>query len=178
MRLALGNYVKWYLITRTSLVCEIQAGDPFMLFNVQHEAFASVSGSFAIDTLPAEVRKESEQGKELPRLVLFDLVCGSMDLYSGLAVVARSRRMGQQSQKLLPTSGDTFWQIEKFNDPLTGKRIGMTLLSQRLSMVTYPIAGPQLQYKDKCRVKHMLTQKYLAVMHEERSQQHRVRHFF
>ena len=49
--------------------CEIQAGDPFMLFNVQHEAFASASGSFASDTLPEELRKKSEQG------TLWPIVC-------------------------------------------------------------------------------------------------------
>ena len=47
---------------------EFQAGDPFMLFNVQHEAFASASGSFAIDTLPEELRKESGQGAFWPNI--------------------------------------------------------------------------------------------------------------
>ena len=44
-------------------------------------------------------------------------------------------------------------------------------------MVTVSIAGDQLHYKEKCRVKHMLTQKYLAIVYEEGTQQHRVRHF-
>ena len=33
-----------------------------------------------------------------------------------------------------------------------------------------PIAGEQLRYKDECRVKHMLTQKYMAVFCEEENQ--------
>ena len=39
----------------------------------------------------------------------------------GLDVVAKSWHTAQGSQKLLPTSGDTFWQIEKLSDPLSGK---------------------------------------------------------
>ena len=43
-------------------------------------------------------------------------------------------------------------------------------------MITVPIAGDQLHYEEECRVKHMLTQKYLAVVYEEGIQQHKVRH--
>ena len=55
-----GNDVTQCLFV--SLACEIQAGDPFMLFSVEHEAFVSVSGSFAIDTLPEILQEENETG--------------------------------------------------------------------------------------------------------------------
>ena len=33
-----------------------------MLFNVEQEAFASVSGSFASDTLPEQLQEENQTG--------------------------------------------------------------------------------------------------------------------
>ena len=98
---------------------------------------------------------------------------------SGAAVVARSRRSDQGSQKFLPTSGDTVWQIEKFSECFSGKWVSYH--HPFITVINYDhhhhILGAQLQYNDKCRVKHMLTRKYLAVIHDEKSQQHNVRHF-
>ena len=94
----------WHLLM--SLVSKIQAGDPLMLFNVQHEAFASVSGSFAYDTLPAKLQKAIGQ-------------TGSPEII----MVARSQCTAQGSQKLPPISGGTFWQFEKLSNPLSGKKV-------------------------------------------------------
>ena len=37
-------------------------------------------------------------------------------------VVAKSRRTLQGIQKAPPNSGDSFWQLEKVKDPLSGKK--------------------------------------------------------
>ena len=115
--------------------------------------------------------------KNSQKLVLFGLMSGSMH-YSGMVVVAQSRHTAQASQKVLPASGSTFWQIEKFSDPLSGKRLATP---PSIKMINYghllPFAGAQLQYMDKCLVKHMLTQKYLTVLHDGENQEHSVRYF-
>ena len=36
-----------------------------MLFNVKHETFTAVGGSFACDSLPTELKKEYEQGMRI-----------------------------------------------------------------------------------------------------------------
>ena len=41
----------------------LQAGEPFMMLNVDHEAFASASGSIACESLPPELKKEYEEGE-------------------------------------------------------------------------------------------------------------------
>lgn len=48
-----------------------QAGDPVMLFNVKHEAFAAVGGSFACDSLPEKLKKEYEKGGQI--VILFPI---------------------------------------------------------------------------------------------------------
>ena len=45
-----------------SPIAAVQVGEPFMLFNVQHEALLSVKGSFADDTLPIEQDEECKKG--------------------------------------------------------------------------------------------------------------------
>ena len=40
-----------------------QAGEPFMMLNVDLEAFASASGSIACESLPPELQKEYQEGE-------------------------------------------------------------------------------------------------------------------
>ena len=51
-------YSFFMLITVT-----FQAGEPFMMRNVDQEVFVSASGSIACESLPPELQKEYEEGK-------------------------------------------------------------------------------------------------------------------
>ena len=76
-----------------------------------------------------------------------------------------------------PQSGDTFWQLELINEPYRGKYIQYLGLHNsdlgRLQCfhciyILYCLGncflGRPLQWKDRCRIKHLPSQLYVAVV--------------
>ena len=83
-----------------------------------------------------------------------------------LTVGAQGRQAVRGIQKAPPVSGDCFWQFESTDNPLSS-------MSQYPIIVSYGQitnvrsfffqSDDQFKYNDKCRIKHLPTQQYLAV---------------
>ena len=97
--------------------------------------------------------------------------------YDYLLCIAGLRRWKEQHQRGTSTSADTYFQLEKQSDPLSGAQpfFGVThtlLLSipygyisvQQLSAIMYFFSGESLSFGECCRIKHLSTQKYLTLM--------------
>lgn len=101
-----------------------------MLFNVKDEAYISFEGSFAQDALPDEIK--AQKSGECTTIYLSSLSY-LLNLIESL-VIAKSRKNFRGFRKPPPISGDSFWQLEKLKDPLSGMLFWI-LMVQRYSVV-------------------------------------------
>ena len=71
----------------------------------------------------------------------------------------QKRKLPNGVDKPLPVSGDCYWLLEKWDKPLDGNDIPTIVLHMFIDMHV----GTSFKFGDECSLRHLQTQKYLAL---------------
>ena len=97
-------------------------------------------------------------------------------LHAVFIVHCRKRHSDHGILKAPSTSANTYWQFEKESDPRSGecgrsggggKIMRKRMECEAIMMLPIFFTGEPLSWGERCRIKHLPTRKYLAVIHSE-----------
>ena len=117
-------------------------------------------GSFANDKEKVIV----EQGN-----YIYIAICTlSDDLYGSYFTVHLRKRQSEHGRLKAPsTSSITYWQIEKDAEPLSGKLSPLSIYVGEGVIGYCALLGQTVNWGERCRIKHLPTRLYLAVIKNE-----------